>query len=400
MHVLYVHRTAGDRVERVHIMGIVNALRELGHTVEISSPPGCDPERGPGTAASHSGPVEVRQGALRRTLKRGARKAPAVFFEFLELAYNAYAALDMLRRATHRTPDLIYERSTANSFVPTLMARLWGVPIVQEVNVTAEIGRLRPLVLRRLTLAIERWVARRADVVLTVSSEFKRLIERAGWPGERIYVLQNAIDPARFNPDTVQPAVRPPHLPSDGLVIGYVGAFVPYHGLGELVNVAGRLQDRHPQTCWLLVGDGVERPMIERMIEAAGLQERFWLPGRVPHDRVPEYVAAMDIAVLPNSETFNSPVKLFEYMAMGKAVIAPETPAISEVVRHGETGLLIAPNDAEALRTAVERLVADKALRDNLGAQARRCVLENHTWEKNAKRVLAALESTRSENRG
>ncbi len=332
MHVIYHHRTAGDRVEAVHIMGMVRALRRLGHTVDICSPPGCDPER---KGAGESGPAPV-EGPVRAALKRFARGAPPVLFELFELAYNAWSLMGMSRLARRRRPDLIYERTTANSAAPTYLARRWRVPIVQEVNVSTQIGRLRPLILRDLTQRLERWTIDEATFLITVSAEFRRQLVEDGFPPDRTHVCQNAIEPAEFDPDAVQAVERPASVGADALVLGYVGAFVPYHRLDMLVEAAHALADDFPQARWLLVGDGVERPRIEALLAEYGLGERFWLPGRVRHDQVPAHVKAMDVAVLPNSETFNSPMKLFEYMSMGKAVVAPSVPAVAEVIRDGE----------------------------------------------------------------
>jgi len=390
VHVLYHHRTAGDRVEAVHILGMVHALEGLGHTVEVSSPPGCDPSKKQ-TDCDSTGERAPAEGRLRKTLKWLARKAPPLVFELVELCYNAYSLADMAMRAKRRRPDMVYERTTSNSIAPTLLACHWGIPIVQEVNVTTEVGRLRPLVLHRLTKAIEQWVRRRATLVTTVSEAFRMLLLESGWPADRIVICQNAVDPEEFDNDRVSPVTRPETLGEDAFVIGYVGAFVPYHRLGMLVSIAHELAPQYPHARWLLVGDGVERPRIESLLSEFGLKDKFWMAGKVPHRYVPSYIVSMDAAVLPNSETFNSPMKLFEYMAMGKAVIAPRVAAIEEVVRHGETGLLFEPGDLASLRATIELVLSDHKLRETLGSSAREYVLENHTWVKNAKRVIASL---------
>jgi glycosyltransferase involved in cell wall biosynthesis len=391
VHVIYHHRTAGDRVEAVHIMGMVRALRSLGHTVDICSPPGCDPER---KRPVEGGPAPV-EGPVRRALKRFARHGPPLLFELFELAYNAWSLAAMGRLARRRRPDLIYERMTANSAAPTYLARRWRVPIVQEVNVSTEIGRLRPLLLRDLTQRLERWTVREAALLITVSAEFRRQLIEDGFPPDRTRVCHNAIEPAEFDPEAVQAAERPANVGPDALVLGYVGAFVPYHRLDMLVGAAHALADEFPRTRWLLVGDGVERPRIEALLADCGMAERFWLPGRVRHDRVPAHVKAMDVAVLPNSETFNSPMKLFEYMSMAKAVVAPGVPAVAEVVVDGRNGLLFEPGDAASFQAALRRVITDAALRERVGRAARQTVLNGHSWLHNAQRVLALLDEHR-----
>jgi glycosyltransferase involved in cell wall biosynthesis len=390
MHILYHHRTAGDRVEAVHILGIVRALRAMGHTVEISSPPGCDPER---KAASRERPEAraPREGALRSRLKRFARKAPPWVFEAAELGYNIYSLGDLLRRRFFtRRPELILERTTSNSFAPTWLARRWNIPIVQEVNVTTRIGRLRPLVLRGPAQCIERWVVRRATLIVTVSQAFERLLIGDGFPAEKMLVCQNAMDPAEFDPEAARPAARPAGM-EDAFIAGYVGAFVPWHRVDLMIAAARELAPRYPRLRWLLVGDGVERPRIEKLLADFGLAEKFWLPGAVKHSLIPSYLLAMDAAVMPHSNRFGSPMKLFEYMAMGRPVVMPDVPPIAEVVEDGVNGMLFRAEDAAALGGALAKLIEDEAFRRRLGARARQDALARHTWRANAQRILQAV---------
>jgi glycosyltransferase involved in cell wall biosynthesis len=390
MHILYHHRTAGDRVEAVHILGIVRALRAMGHTVEISGPPGCDPERKEAGPARREGRAP-REGALRSGLKRFARKAPPWVFEAAELGYNVYSLFDMLRRRySTRRPEMILERATSNSLAPTWLAGRWNIPIVQEVNVTSRIGRLRPLVLRGTTERIERWVARRATLIVTVSRAFERMLLDDGFPADKMLVCQNAIDPAEFDPETVKPAARPAGM-EQAFIAGYVGAFVPWHRVDMMVESARELAPRYPRLRWLLVGDGVERPRVEKLLADFGLADKFWLPGAVKHSLIPSYVLAMDAAVMPHSNRFGSPMKLFEYMAMGRPVVMPDVAPIAEVVKDGVNGMLFRPEDAAALGDALAKLVEDEAFRRRLGARARQDALERHTWSANARRLLQAV---------
>jgi len=386
MHILYHHRTPGDGVERVHIAGMVKAWRRMGHTVAISGPPGCDPERelrpapgGHGTGKSGAG--------LHYRLGRFARQAPPVLFEAAELGYNAYALADMTRLSGRRRPDLIYERFTSNSLAPTLFARSLGIPIVQEVNLLVGAGRLRPLALGYLSGKIERWVLGQSTLVVTVSGRFREMLEALGVSRQKVLVCPNAIDPDSF----LGKGLSDGEGRANGLVVGYVGSFIPYHRLDLLVRAAVRLNASDPSLRFLLVGDGAERPRIEQLIARSGLSERFVLTGRVPHDEIAGVVAGMDIAVMPGSNDWGSPVKIFEYMAMGKPVIAPRVGPIEEVITHGRNGLLFGPGSLEELAGMVEVLARDDRLRTALGEQARADVLERHTWRRNAERVLEAL---------
>jgi glycosyltransferase involved in cell wall biosynthesis len=109
--------------------------------------------------------------------------------------------------------------------------------------------------------------------------------------------------------------------------------------------------------------------------------------GPVPHGEIPQYIATFDIAVVPHSNEFRSPIKLFEYMAQAKAVVAPQTEPIASVVEDSRTGLLFEPNGEPSLRQCLIRLVDDAEGRRRLGEAARRLLENNYTWEHNAERV-------------
>ena len=120
----------------------------------------------------------------------------------------------------------------------------------------------------------------------------------------------------------------------------------------------------------LIVGDGPARAAIEARAAALHLSERLIITGRIPHADVPDYVAAMDVAVVAHDRTgVASPMKLLEYMAMAKVVVAPSLDNVKDVVDDERTGLLFAPGDVEALAAALERLAGDASLRLRLGAQ-------------------------------
>ncbi len=396
MNVIYHHRTAGDRVERVHIMGIVQALRGMGHRVWIASPPGCEPEL-KGRASSLPSVGVVSSGTatgLRARLKGFARKAPPVLFEIAELLYNFYSMGAMLRICLdgRRRPGLIYERMTANSIAPTLLAKLLRIPIVQEVNVTADVGRLRPLVLGRLTRALERWVFRHAAQQITVSRRFRQLIIDAGLPGARDAIISpNAVSAELFGDDVPPPPDHAELRRPGQTLVGYVGAFVPYHGVEYLVEIAACLRKRRPDCRWLLVGDGVMRARVEEELDERGLRDLFLMPGAVRHEEVPGYVSLMDVCVMPKSNPHGSPMKVFEYMAMGKPAVAPRLGPLQEVIRDGENGFLFEPDDLGDIERKIDLLLGDDELRRRAGAQARHDILAHHTWEANTRQFLRAL---------
>jgi glycosyltransferase involved in cell wall biosynthesis len=152
-----------------------------------------------------------------------------------------------------------------------------------------------------------------------------------------------------------------------------------------------------PDDCgvrFLLVGAGRLRDEVERIVRAAGKAEHVIFAGHVEHERVPVLLDACDILLSPHvpledgSEFFGSPTKLFEYMAIGKGIIASRLGQIGEVLADEETALLVEPGNARQLADAILRLSRSREVRESLGAAARRVAVERHTWKHNAGRAL------------
>jgi glycosyltransferase involved in cell wall biosynthesis len=178
---------------------------------------------------------------------------------------------------------------------------------------------------------------------------------------------------------------------TDEPVVMFVGGFYPWHDLSLLVESFGNLLRSAPDARLVLVGDGETRPTLEKMIKEQDLKHAVIMTGAVDHHRVPEMLAVADVAVAPNIPFFGghggSPLKIFEYMAAGKAIIASGTGQIAEVIHHGHNGLLVKPGDADDLARAMLRLINDPAERARLGRNARQQAVERHSWEHYAKEL-------------
>lgn len=321
-----------------------------------------------------------------------SRHCPEIVFEMIELLYNGVAALMLFVRRQRIKPDVIYERYFLFSIASFLFARLYGVPIVYEVNDSSFVPRLRPLVLSRLAQTVERFVLSSASCVFVVSRNFKQHLVAAGIPARRIQVTHNAIDPAIFNPDTA-PDIEL-GLPEDRVVIGFVGLFVRWVGLDFLIDVFHEIHTRFPQAHLLLVGGGPEEGRLRDAIDAFGMEASVTITGRVDHEVVPSYLKSMDVCVIPNHETYTSPVKLFEYMAMGKAVVVPNFDSLQEIINQGLNGVLFEVNDKRALIDALSAMVDSPELSRKLGRQARSDVLNAYTWHRNAMAIVNAVDDT------
>ena len=385
MRILYHHRTQGRHVEGVHIRGIVGALRGLGHEVEVLSFPGADPERETVSATPAAAPRKRGLAAL-------AARAPGVLFEFLELAYNLVTWWRVGRRLRAQRPQLVYERYALFLCATVWLCRRRGVPVVLEINDSALVPRVRPLHMKGLARRIEGWCFRNATGLVFISSWFLERAREAHGDIAPAVVSPNAADLDRFDPaGHDRAALRAARGIDAGVVCGYIGGFVYWHGIAEFVRRAASRLDEAPGLTLMLVGDGAELPDVRAAVAAAGLEHRVLLPGRVAYQDIPAWVACMDYALLADSNEYGSPMKLFELMAMGVGVVAPDYAPIREVVEDEKDGWLFRHKDFDACVTRVLELAARPEELARVGAAARATIVREHQWRNNAEQLLSLV---------
>jgi glycosyltransferase involved in cell wall biosynthesis len=207
-------------------------------------------------------------------------------------------------------------------------------------------------------------------------------------PEARIEVVPNGIDLHEFP----EPAPEP-EAPKPGLVLGFVGFVRDWHGLDGVVRAIAAFQGS-PQVTLKVVGEGPARPGLEALAAELGIAERVRFTGLAGREEIPHLVAGFDIALQPAAVAYASPLKVFEYMAAGRAIVAPDQPNLREVLVHEQTALLFDPTVKGAMWAAVERLVTDADLRQRLGRAARQAVIARDlTWAGNARRAVALAEA-------
>jgi glycosyltransferase involved in cell wall biosynthesis len=382
LRILYHHRTAARDGMRVHIEAIVAALRAQGHEVRVFGPVGEE-----GEAAGRASRLEKLAELLRRRL-------PATLVELLELAYNVpvYFAL----RAEVRTfrPDVMYERY--NLF---LLAGLWvrrrlGTPMLLEINapLAAERAASGTLRLNALARLCERALWRGADVALPVTHVLAADVARARMGYQGVHVIPNGADPDPLTPPAAVAAARERlRLPSHALVLGFAGFVREWHKLDwALEALPGLPPDAH----LVVVGDGPALADLRTRAEQLGIADRTRFVGRTAHSEMTAFLQTFDVALQPASTPYASPLKLFEYMALGLPILAPAQPNIGEVLVHDEHALLFQPGSRSSFVCALQRLCADAALRRRLGEGARKAVLQTpYTWTHNARRISVLARS-------
>ena len=232
-----------------------------------------------------------------------------------------------------------------------------------------------------------------------VSEVERRNLEARGVAADKIVLNSNAVDVHAFRPGVGGAEVR--HrlkLTDSDVVAGFVGTFGPWHGVLELAHAIKSLPENLPVR-FLFVGSGSLHGEVERLLAAERERGKVIFTGTVAHEQVPALLDACDILVAPHvpladgSDFFGSPTKIFEYMAMGKAIVASRLGQIGDVLADQETALVVEPGNTDQIADAIVRLVDSSGLRARLGQNAREVAVKNHTWTHNARRVLEAYES-------
>jgi glycosyltransferase involved in cell wall biosynthesis len=269
--------------------------------------------------------------------------------------------------------DALYERLALHTSAGSEAARLLGIPHLVELNAPLldEARRYRALDESEAADRLERATLAGADRVLAVSAPLAAYAAARG--ARRVEVLPNAVGLARYPP-------RPAGRRAEPVAV-FAGRIRPWHGI-ETVAAA-----------WRLLGDAAPQLVVAGEAgEARGLLQEVGaeLLGPIPHEQVAAVLTEANIGLVPyaaDAPEYFSPLKLFEYMAAGLAVVAGDLPAVREVV-SAETGVLVPRGSPEALAAAVAELTVDRPRRERLGRAARACVAAEHTWQRRAQRVI------------
>jgi len=370
MRILYSHRIQSRDGQSVHVEELIAALRAEGAEVLVV---------GPGFYEQSGFGGESRLVALARRL------LPAALAELAELAYNLPAYRRLRRAARGFRPDVIYERYNLFYLAGAALARNEGIPFFLEVNapLAEERARFGGLRLGGLARWAERHVWRAAARVFAVTGVLGEMIAQSGVASERLVITPNGIDLAAF----AEP--RDGAIGRETLVLGFTGFVREWHGLDAVITALAA-PGTDPRLRLVIAGDGPARPRLERQAAALGVAARVRFTGLVGRAEIPALVADFDIALQPRVVAYASPLKIFEYMAAGRAIVAPDQPNIREILDHERSALLFDPNREGAMWAAIMRRAGDPDLRARLGAEARADIIRrDYTWAGNARRVLA-----------
>jgi len=299
-----------------------------------------------------------------------------------------------LRIAREISANVVYERRLSPK-IAFAVSRLLGIPFVVEVNgvedETALLGR-RPPPWRRATLPIRRRFYRSASAVVAVTESLSALIQELyGLPESRVAVVPNGADVERFVPVDAGDARKRLGWPPGNWVV-FVGDLVPWQGLDALLHAFHLVRERQTEARLAIVGDGILRSSLEHLARQLGFDGHVLFTGAVRHEDVPWYIGAASVCVAPFTRARNvriglSPLKLYEYLACARPVVASDVPGARDIVEDSGAGLVAPADDPEGLAEALIRALADPDAAREMGQLGRRYATEFGSWAKTAERV-------------
>ncbi len=352
-----------DPVGLVRVWALADALTAVGETVTVFAPryrSALIPRR------FRTVPIAMVPGAVIRPI-----------------SYAVRAFFSGLWRGLRQRPAVVYYRWTESPH-PLLLARLFGATCICEVNGEPVppwgAGGWRS----RLTHALASFALRRCDRVVVLTEGLRQLVRTEyGVADDRIALLPSGSDLALFHPRERVRCVRAAGLDPACEYVGFVGSFYQYQGLVTLLEAFERLHAKRPSMRLVMVGDGEQAMALREQAERQRLSSLITWTGRVPYERVPALIGAMDVCVAPfcggRGET--SPVKIFDYLACGKPVIASAIPSVTALFAESNGVVLVEPDRAESLADAVLTLLNRPDISRRLGADGRIFVEARFGWE-------------------
>jgi len=394
MKILYHHRIASKDGQYVHVSEIISALRALGHEVVVCGPRSFERQNFGGSVSFVTN--------LRHWL-------PAAIHELLEFSYCFLDFIRISQLIKKHQPDCIYERY--NIFFPSGIwaKRRFSLPLILEVNspLYSERCENQGISLHRLARWSQRYCWSRADTLLPVTQVLADRIDHelkaVGVHRSRhtTQVIANGINADDFSPDKRSPRRLKGALikqvsswlsQSDTtLVMGFCGFLRPWHRLDRVLDVMA--EKRCPSWKLVVLGDGPARAALELRAKNLGISEQLLITGTVPREDMAALIERFDIALQPEVMDYASPLKLFEYMAMQKAIIAPNKANVTEVLSAGEDALLFEPSSDQDFSAQLLRLCQDARLREKLAINARQTLIrKDYYWLANAKKIAVLAQ--------
>jgi len=373
-----------------HIAGFLDGMKELGHSMTFTASAEC----------YATGKYDFRHIPY-----------PSLFKNFPEipcLAYNNTLQRHIPALLKELQPDFIYQRHSEFIYTPSAIAKKHSIPFILEANNSEWWWKKNwaTLFFDDILRRCEDVHFHAADAIMVVSEVLKQdLVRLFNLPPEKIHVNPNGVDIHAFTNDIDSNAffsslsVELQQRWKGKTLCGFVGTFGEWHGVEVLAQSVIHAIRENPTIHFMLIGDGKLRSNVEKILADNNVEHHVTLLGTVKHHLVPFYLSLCPILLSPHTENtdgtvfFGSPTKLFEYMGMGKAIIASAVGQIADIIKDNHNGVLVQQRDPVNLAHAIIRLAQSPEHCAFLGKNARHDAVSTYSWKHNAQRVIDVVTS-------
>lgn len=369
MKILYHHRIASKDGQFVHVEELTNAFIEQGHQLHFVAP-----KINEQSDFGHDGGIVTK-------LKQ---RLPKAIYELLEFCYCFWIFIKLTVAITRFKPDFIYERYNLYQIAGVWAAKLFNLPLILEVNapLVYERGKYSGLALQRFAKWTENYTWRNATHCLPVSDVLADHLRAVGVKEANITVVHNGVQQGFID------EMLATELDSDKneIVIGFTGFIHPWHGMDKAIDAIA--QHKELPLKLICVGDGSILPDLKQQAATLGVADKVEFKGLVTRDKVLDYVKQFDIALQPDVTPYASPLKMFEYMAVGSLIVAPDSANIREILSD-DTALFFEQGNQTQFQAALEKAITGHS--DNIDkrkAVQQSIISKQFVWQQNAKRVV------------
>ncbi len=405
MHLLYILSDPGipigsARGSAVHVRCLLGALARAGHRVDLLVRRNEGPEPLP-EGVEVLVPQEEPAGcgepeAIATGVRGGGSALPR---EIETLRYNDRMARMVTPMVVQMPPDALIERLSLFGTAGLEIAHRLGVPFLLEVNapLVEETRRWRRIGLDEHATGVESRLLREADAVLAVSEPLLAWAVGRGAAVDRVHLLENGVDQVLFSPQGTAAPLRQERGIGARFLVGFAGSLKPWHGVDVLIEAVASMARRGREAHLLAVGEGPQEKALRARAAELGIGERIHWLGARRHAEVPALLRSCDVLAAPYpalQSFYFSPLKVLEYLALGRPVVASAIGPIPDWIRDGQDGLLTPPGDPAALAEALERIQEKRALAARLAAAAPSRVA-HRTWRHVAERLIAVAGECR-----
>lgn len=314
------------------------------------------------------------------------------------ISYQIALFFYLISHCIKRRPDWIYERQSGFSFSPLIISWFLKIPYFTEVNGLL-IDESRIIGTSKWIISIkkvnERLSYAQAKKIIAVTQGVKEGIKLLyNIPDDKIVVVENGANIELFKQKDQKEAKEKLNLDQKCNYICFIGNLAPWQGVEYLIQSAPLVINEILNVKFLIIGDGLMKKNLMELAEKTGVFNKFIFTGTVPYEEVTNYINASDICVAPfirsrNEKIGLSPLKLYEYMACGKPVVASNILGVGDILEHEKTGISVKSEDPQELGNAIVKLLKDEKLRNEMGLNGRKYVSKNHSWDGVAKKITS-----------